>query len=138
MSGNLFEDRNWLLPLNYLDYGNENKTENEPKIMTSVTSPKPPIKEEEPKTNGQSTEKMWLGTRLPFLQILGGERGTKQGTTTEDATQSKVTKAAGQKTKDPELEHDKSQAAMGSKNREVKFEIHPRLFLRFRVGLRIR
>ena len=41
MSGNLFEDRNWLLPPNYLDNGNENKTENEPKIMTSVTSPCP-------------------------------------------------------------------------------------------------
>ena len=35
---------------------------------------------------------MQLGTRLPFLQISGGEGGTKQGTTTEDATQSKVTK----------------------------------------------
>ena len=33
---------------------------------------------------------MWLGIRLPFLQISGGERGTTQGTTTEDATQSKV------------------------------------------------
>ena len=65
---------------------------------------------------------MWLGTRLPFLQI-SGERGTKQGTTTEDGIQTKVTKAAGQKTKDPELEHDKSQAAMGSRNGEVKFEI---------------
>ena len=29
MSGNLFEDRNWLLPPNYLDNGKENKTENE-------------------------------------------------------------------------------------------------------------
>ena len=68
---------------------------------------------------------MWLGTRLPFLQISGGERGTKQSTTTEDVTPSKVTKAAGQKTKDPELEHDKSQTAMGSRNGEVKFEIQP-------------
>ena len=59
---------------------------------------------------------MQMGTRLPFLQILGGERGTKQGTTTEDATQSKVTKATGQKTKDPELEHDKIQTTMGSRN----------------------
>ena len=101
-----------------MDNGNENKIENEPKIATGVTSPRPPIKEEEkePKANGQSTEKMWLGTRFPFLQISGGERGTKQGATTEDVTQIKVTRAAGQKTKDPELEHDKSQAAMGSRN----------------------
>ena len=68
---------------------------------------------------------MWLGTRLPSLQIPGGERGTKQGTTTEDVTQSKVTKATGQKTKDPELEHNKSQTAMGSRNGEVKFKIQP-------------
>ena len=66
MSGNLFEDRNWLLPPNYLDSGNENKTENEPKITTSVTSPKPPVKEEEPKTNEQSTEKCGWGPGCPF------------------------------------------------------------------------
>ena len=44
MSGNLFEDRNWLLPPNYLDNGNENKTENDHNIMTKVTSPRLPIK----------------------------------------------------------------------------------------------
>ena len=70
---------------------------------------------------------MQLGTRLPFLKISGGERGTKQGTKTEDATQSKVTKATGQKPKDPEPEHDKSQAATGSRNGKVKFEIQPQL-----------
>ena len=42
MSGNLFKDRNWLFPPNYLDNGNKNKTENESKIVTSVTSPRPP------------------------------------------------------------------------------------------------
>ena len=68
---------------------------------------------------------MQLGTRFPSLQMSEGVRGTKQGRTTEDVTQSKVTKATGQKTKDPELEHDKSQAAMGSRNGEVKFEIQP-------------
>ena len=31
MSGNLFEDRNWLLLPNYLSNDNENKTESEPK-----------------------------------------------------------------------------------------------------------
>ena len=50
MSGNLFEDRNWLLPPNYLDNDNrnENKTETEHKNATSVISPRPPIKEEDP------------------------------------------------------------------------------------------
>ena len=45
MSGNLFEDRNWLLPLNYLDNSKEDKTENELKVTTNVTSPKPQIEE---------------------------------------------------------------------------------------------
>ena len=40
MLRNLFEHRNWLLPKNYL--ATENKNEN----MTSITSPKPSLKEE--------------------------------------------------------------------------------------------
>ena len=69
MSSNLFEDRNSLLPPNHLDNGNKNKTENEPKIMTSVTSPKPPIKEEEePKINNQATEKCGWGPDCPFCK----------------------------------------------------------------------
>ena len=67
MLGNLFEDRNWLLPPNYLDNGNENKTENELKVATGVTSPKPPIKEE-PKRNDQSTEKCSWGPGCPFCK----------------------------------------------------------------------
>ena len=57
------EDRNWLLPPNYLD--NENK--NEHKNMTNITSPRLPVKEEEPNVNEQSTEKVQMGTRLPLL-----------------------------------------------------------------------
>ena len=68
MSGNLFEDRNWLLPPNYLDNGNENKTENEPKIATSVTSPRPTIKEE---INDQTTEKCGWGPDCPFCKTQG-------------------------------------------------------------------
>ena len=51
MSGNIFDDRNWLLPPNYL--ATENKSDN----TTGVTSPRPPIREEEPKINEQPTEK---------------------------------------------------------------------------------
>ena len=57
MSSNLFEDRNWLLPPNYQDNSKENKTENEPKAVISITSPKPSIKEEESNTSEQLTEK---------------------------------------------------------------------------------
>ena len=69
MSGNLIEDRNWLLPPNYLDNGNENNTENEHKITTDVTSPRPPIKEDKkPKVNEQSTEKCGWGPDCPFCK----------------------------------------------------------------------
>ena len=47
MLGNLFEGRNWLLPKNYL--ATENKSEN----VTSISSPKPSLKEE-PKIDEQS------------------------------------------------------------------------------------
>ena len=47
MLRNLFEDRNWLLPKNHL--ATENKNEN----ATSITSPKPSLKEE-PKIGEQS------------------------------------------------------------------------------------
>ena len=63
MSGNLFEDSNWLLPPNYLDKENKNEHKN----VTGITSPRPPMKEEEPKINEQSADKVWMGTRLPLL-----------------------------------------------------------------------
>ena len=62
MSGNLFEDRNWLLPQNYL--ASENKDEN----ATSATGSRPPIKEEEPKTNEQSLKKCRWGPDCPFCK----------------------------------------------------------------------
>ena len=67
MSGNLFEDRNWLLPPNYLDNGKENKAENELKALTNVTSPKPQIKGES-KTGDQPTEKCSWGPGCPFCK----------------------------------------------------------------------
>ena len=101
MSGNLFEDRNWLLPPNYLDNDNDNKIKNEPKIVTSVTSPKPPIKEEELRVNDQ--EKCNWATDWPFLQIPE-ERGREQATAAEDIA--KNTKTGGQKTQFFEPKHD--------------------------------
>ena len=61
MSGNLFEDRNWLLPPNYMD--NENK--NEHNNATGITSLRPPIKEEESKVNEQSAESVDGGHIAP-------------------------------------------------------------------------
>ena len=93
MPGNLFEDRNWLLPPNYLSNDNENKTESEPKNIATVTSNRPPVKEEELKANDQ--EKCSWGPDYPFLQTPE-ERGREQATTAEDIT--KNTKTTGQKT----------------------------------------
>ena len=66
MLGNLFEDRNWLLPKSYLV--TENKNEN----VTGITSPKPTLKEE-PKISEQSvispkTEKCGWGPHCPFCK----------------------------------------------------------------------
>ena len=47
MSGNLFEDRNWLLPKDYM--AAENKKE-----VTTINTTKPPLKEE-PKLEEQAT-----------------------------------------------------------------------------------
>ena len=62
MSGNLFEDRNWLLPPNYLNNDS----------ATGITSPKPAIKEE-PKIGQQSiispeAEKCGWGSNCPFCK----------------------------------------------------------------------
>ena len=77
MSGDLFEDKNWLLPPNYLDNGNEHKTETETKIAAGITSPRPPIKEEEPKTNNQATEKCSWGPDCPFCKSQKKEEESK-------------------------------------------------------------
>ena len=81
MSGNFFEDRNWLLPKNYL--ATENKNEN----MTSVTSPRPPLKEE-PKMEEQvvspKAEKCGWGPDCPLLQVP--KEGRKEQAAVEDIT----------------------------------------------------
>ena len=66
MLGNLFEDRNWVLPKNYM--ATENKNEN----VTGVTSPRPSLKEE-PKIDEQSVispkaEKSGWGPDCPFCR----------------------------------------------------------------------
>ena len=64
MSGNLFEDRNWLFPSNYLN--------NDSKSTTGIVSPKPPIKEElkigEQSIISQKTQKCGWGLNCPFCK----------------------------------------------------------------------
>ena len=138
MSGNLFEDRNWLLLPNYLDNDNENKTENEPKIAASVTSPRPPIKEEVTKLNDQATEKCSWGPDCPFCKSQENKEEQNKVQQQKMSPKPKLQKPQARRPKTLKLEYDKSQAAMGSRNGKVEFQIQPLLFLRFRVGLRIR
>ena len=129
MSGNLFEDRNWLLPPNYLDNGNENKTENEPKnAATGVTSPRSPIKEEEkePKTNDQSPKKNGVGDQVAhFVNPRRRMRNKTKYNSNKMSPKPKLQKTQARRTKDSKLGHDKSQAAMGNRNGKVEFQIQP-------------
>ena len=77
MSGNLFQDRNWLFPPNYLN--------NDNKYATGITSPKLSIKEE-PKIGKQSVispkaEKCGWGPNCPFCKNQDKEdcNGKHQG-----------------------------------------------------------
>ena len=63
MSGNIFDDRNWLIPQNYLP--SKDKEEN----TIGITSPNPPIKENEPKINDLSSEKCGWGPDCPFVKV---------------------------------------------------------------------
>ena len=76
MSGNLFQDRNWLLQPNHL----KKRTENEPKATTNITSSKPQIKEEESNKNEQPTEKCGWGLGCPSCksQEQKKDQGKKQ------------------------------------------------------------
>ena len=98
VSGNLFEDRSWLLSPNYLDNDNrnKNKTENEHKNATSVIGPRPPIKEEEdPKMSEQSVEKCSWGPDCPFCKSQEKKEGTNQSATAKDVTQTRIAEATG-------------------------------------------
>ena len=63
MSGNLFDDRKWLLPKGYRAIQNRKddidmpSLKEEPKIEKQADNPK--------------EDKMWMGTQLPFLQGVG-------------------------------------------------------------------
>ena len=74
MLGNLFKDRNWLLPKNYL------VTENE-KEDTNVASTRPPLKEKpkvEEQATGPKAEKHGWGPDCPFCKSQKKEEESKQ------------------------------------------------------------
>ena len=74
MSGNLFEDRNWVLPKDYLV--TENKKED-----TIVATTKPPLKEEsktEEQATSQKEEKCGWGSNYPFCKSQKKEEENQQ------------------------------------------------------------
>ena len=74
MLGNLFKDRNWLLPKNYLV--TENKKED-----TNVASARPPLKEElkaEEQATSLKPEKCGWGLDCPFCKSQKKEEESKQ------------------------------------------------------------
>ena len=117
MSGNLFEDRNWLLPPNYLDNTKKNKTENELKAVTNVTSPKPQIiKEEIRQVN--NPQKNVVGDQVaPFAN----PKNRKKSKARHSHKTYHLNKAASHKTKNIKFEHDQGQKAMGRRNGKAKF-----------------
>ena len=74
MSGNLFEERNWLLPKDYLV--TENKKED-----TTIDTAKPPLKEEpkmEEQATSQKEEKCGRGPNRPFCKFKKKEGENQQ------------------------------------------------------------
>ena len=118
LSGNLFEDRNWLLPPNYLDNAKGNKTENELKAGTNVSSPKPQITKEEIKTSEQATEKCSWGPHCSFCksQEQKEEQDKMQLQNLSPKAKQQVSRP-----KTCKFEHDQGQKAMGRRNVKVKF-----------------
>ena len=84
-----------MLPQNYLP--SENKDEN----ATSITSPRPPIEEEESKTNEQSLEKCRWGTDCPFCKSQ--EKGKE-----EDKTQQQLKASPQSKLQKPQARQPKT------------------------------
>ena len=89
ISGNLFDDRNWLIPQNYLP--SKDKEEN----ATGITNSKLPMKENEPKINKQSLEKCRWGPDCPFC------KSQKEGRE-EDKTQQELKASPQPKLKRPQ------------------------------------
>ena len=101
MSGNLFEDRNWLLPPNYLNSDNKN--------VKGIASPKLPI-EEEPKIGEQSVispkaEKCGWGPNCPFCKIGTRKMGMAKTKANYNKKHNPSQKYKGPKQDDGKTEH---------------------------------
>ena len=96
MSDNLFEDRNWLLPPNYLDNGKKIKLRMNLKLQPVSQALGPPIKEEEePKINDQSTEKRGWGPDCAFCKSQEKKEEQNKEQQQKMSPKSKLQKATG-------------------------------------------
>ena len=102
MLGNLFDNRNWLIPQNYLP--SKDKEEN----VTGITRPKPPIKENKPKINKQSSEKCGWGPDCPFCKSQKEGREEEKTQQELKASPQPKLKTTGEMTQSPEPKQDKS------------------------------
>ena len=68
------------------------KIKNEHKNVTSITNPRPPIKEEEPKVNEQLTEKCGWGPDCPFCKNQEKEKEKNKTQQQKTPPQPKVQK----------------------------------------------
>ena len=116
MSGNLFEDRNWSLPKNYLV--TENKNED-----TSMASTRPPLKEE-PKVEEQATspkaEKCGWGPDCPFCKSQKKEEENKQ----QQKPSPNVPKLQAKRLNTLSL-NMKDKTAMGSRDGKIELQVQP-------------
>ena len=90
----------------------------EPKNTASITSPRPLVKEEEPKAN--DPEKCGWGPDCPICKSQKKEEENKPQ---QQKGITKSTKTTDQKTRHFESEHDKSQTTVGSRNGETDLQI---------------
>ena len=110
MSGNLFEERNWLLPKHYLV--TENKKED-----NTIDTAKPPLKDEpkmEEQATSQKEEKCGWGPNCPFCKSQKKER--------EDQQQQKPLPKPQVKRPDT-LNLTKNETTVGSRNGKFKHKI---------------
>ena len=133
VSENLFKDRNWLLPPNYLDNDNDNKIKNEPKIATGVTSPRPPIKEEELKVNDQENV---VGDQIALF--CKPQKKDEENRPQQQKTLPKIQKPQAKTPNTLNLNMTRAKQQWEAEMERLNEKYNLDCFFRFRVRLRIR
>ena len=118
---------------NYLSNDNENKTENEPKNTPSITSPRPPVKEEGLRANDQ--EKCSWGPDCPFCKSQKKEEENKPQ---QQKTSLKIQKPQAKRPDTLNLNMTKAKQQWEAEMERLNSKHNLDWFFRFGVRLRIR